>query len=310
MVLRSTREAMIDDDEKRFTADLKLGQKMILVVGRTPPPYHGMMTATLSLRAVLDKKRIPYLFLDIADHRTMANACRFELGNILLALRHGFQFSSLLIRRRPEIVYIPISQNLGGFLRDCLFLIPAKLARRKIIVHLHGGYFRQFYETAPSWLRALIRWLFRDISRVIVLGESLRYIFDGLVPKERIVVVPNGLDPSELELQESRALSCQNGRLRILYLGNLIKAKGFIDVLSAVPLVRRQIPQVEFILAGELAYAEEVKEAEQIIEESGTRDFVRMPGTVVGDAKAELLRSSDCLCFQRGIHTRVIRMSF
>ena len=82
-----------------------------------------------------------------------------------------------------------------------------------------------------------------------------------------------------------------------VYLTTLMKAKGFMEVLRCVPLVLQEEPQVRFVLAGELCYPEEIREAQDFINRNQLHDFVRMPGVVVGDEKAQLLYEADVFVF-------------
>src|SRR5262249_32910436 len=128
----------------------------LLIVGPLPPPYHGVAVATQALCSVLERQAVGFTLVDIADRRGLANIGRIDWGNITAALRHGGQFVRALVRSAPRVVLVPISQNRPGFLRDCLFLVPARLTRKRLVLHLHGSDFRRFYDTSPAILRWLI----------------------------------------------------------------------------------------------------------------------------------------------------------
>jgi len=71
----------------------------------------------------------------------------------------------------------------------------------------------------------------KAVQGVIVQGEKLRPVFEGLVPTHRIHVVPNGADypivPS----------SCGHQPVSLLYLANLQPSKGIQDVLEAMAII-------------------------------------------------------------------------
>src|SRR5579859_620485 len=114
------------------------------------------------------------IHLDLADRRPLSNVGRIDVQNLLLAAHHGVKFLWLLIRRRPDVVYMPVAQDKVAFLRDSLFLIPARLLRKTVVVHLHGGYFATFYRSASPWMKKLVRFCLGRSARAIVLGKSLR----------------------------------------------------------------------------------------------------------------------------------------
>ena len=219
---------------------------------------------------------------------------KWDLGNIRLAIQHGFEFLTKLASHRPNIVYVPISQNFPGFLRDCLFILPAIWAHRNLVIHLHGGYFRTFYETSPFLVKWLICYILASTASVIVLGESLRFIFAGLIADERIVVIPNGLNPKPFE----RATYQKRGMgYQVTYLGNLIESKGYRNVLKAAALIRERRQDVSFTLAGAIGESDEPYWSQQFVQERHLQDAVVFSGVVVGDAKVELLISSDIFVF-------------
>ena len=71
----------------------------------------------------------------------------------------------------------------------------AKINNKKIILHLHGGGFEEFYEKSPKLVKLLIRFNIKNTDRIIVLGELLKkqfYCVEDII-QEKLVVVPNGL---------------------------------------------------------------------------------------------------------------------
>jgi len=269
----------------------------ILVIGPTPPPFHGVAVNT---RALLDceviNRDFDLVHLDTADRRTLANLGRFDWTNVWLALKHAVLFAGKLVGHRPRVVYVPICQNTLGFLRDCLFMLPAILTGRKLVLHLRGGYFRRFYETAPSVLKSLIRYILAHTSRVIVLGNNLRCIFEGLVPDGRIVVIPNGLDPEPFERLRTQARPARDG-YQVTYLGSLQEGKGYQFVLRAAPVVLKQLSDVHFTWAGSFRRPDEAAWCAQFIQERRLQETASFPGVVTGDEKVELLLRSHVFVF-------------
>ena len=79
--------------------------------------------------------------VETSDHRPISTVGRIDLRNIFLALKHSVAFTSRLLLHWPDLVYIPVSRDRLGFLRDALFLIPTRLSRRRLIVHFHSREF-------------------------------------------------------------------------------------------------------------------------------------------------------------------------
>ena len=89
-------------------------------------------------------------------------------------------------------VYLIVASSRLGFCRDFLIINFAWLLQRKIVVHLHGGGFTPFYESASPLLRRMIDWTYAHVSTYIVLSESLRTQFSAFAA-DKIQVVENGL---------------------------------------------------------------------------------------------------------------------
>lgn len=167
----------------------------ILLIGPTPPPHHGGAIITRNLLASPLADRFDLVHLDTSDRRGLANLGTMDLRNAWLALVHGVRFLRRLLRDRPAAVHVPVAQNRLGLLRDALFLLPARALDVPTVVHLNGGYCR-FFAEADLPTRALARFALGAARRVLVLGERLRPQLQGVVPLDRVAVVPYGVpDP-------------------------------------------------------------------------------------------------------------------
>jgi glycosyltransferase involved in cell wall biosynthesis len=232
--------------------------------------------------------RFEILHLDTSDRRDVGNIGSLDARNVWLAGLHGFRFATLFVRGRIDIVYIPVSQNSLGFLSDLLFLIPTLVRGTPIVLHLHGGRYDGFVDSAPAPLQRLARAVFARAERVIVLGESLKGMLEGLVAADRIDVVPNGVP----ELHRAGGASPErDSRIRVLYLGNLIPGKGYVELLRAAGVLLDEGLDLEVTLAGAVADAE--VHARAVAEVKYGADRIRFVGSVDAAGKAALLRSSD-----------------
>jgi len=269
-----------------------------LVIGPLPPPYHGGAIATQTLLSSPVAERFRLLHLDTTDRRGFDNMGRLEAGNIVLALRHMLRCLRILRAERPDIVYVPLAQNRLGFLRDALFLLPARLLRRRVVVHVHGGGFRDFVERTDPVTRAVVRLSLARVARAIVLGERLRPMLAGLLPPDRVAAVPNGIeDPYGGGLTPRTAQeAAARADCHVVYLGTLMEAKGFLDVLDAAVQLADEAPHARFTLAGDFFRPADRASAERRCAGNPLLR-VEFPGTVAGERKSELLRDADIFVF-------------
>ena len=263
----------------------------LIVVGPTPPPYNGvsLMTARL-LEAVCGSGR-RVLHLDTRDPRPVTTMGTFDWPNVKLAVQHGLRFLGLLLRERDAAVYVPVSQSRWGFVRDAVFLIAARIARRPRYIHLHGGYFGEFWRTADPALRLLIRMSVTGAQQGWVLTPTLRPNLEALLPSDRVHVLENAVDavPS--------APGDRDSAVRVLYLSNLLPEKGCFTLLAAVEELGDRARGLRIDLAGDAD--PDVRDAIERAAErlAGHGVEVHLPGTVVGEAKERLLREADVFAY-------------
>jgi len=75
-------------------------------------------------------------------------------------------------------------------------------------------------------------------------------MFHGLVDSRKIGVLGNGLEQRELTSPDPPHVASKD-HLTVFFLGQLSYAKGYFDLLLAVPEIVSRIPNVRFLFAGE-----------------------------------------------------------
>ena len=185
-----------------------------------------------------------------------------------------------------------------------LMIWSAWLCGCRIVVHLHGGSYDEFYRGQPNLWQFLIRHTLRRVHRIIALSERLRdmYAFDPALG-ERVVVVMNS--PHEALKGKPRHWDVRADRpLRLLFLSNLIQLKGYYDALEAVAILcsKTSMP-LEAVFAGSfqpnpgdktMTPPEKARALFlERIETSGLSDVVCYMGAVTGEAKWRLFETND-----------------
>lgn len=206
----------------------------LIVLAPTPAPVFGPSVATLSLLASLRRLGLLAAHVDTRDDRDLSNLNSFDPENLRLGLLAAWRLIRAMRRRPGAAVYVQASQGMWGFLRDALWIWIARIGRRRVYVHLHGGCFHTFHDESRAPMRWLIRTTMAGVHEAWVLTPSLRRCFEGLVPDERIRVVGNVVvDPALVEgpLGPRRG---EEGGLRILLLSNLRTGKGHRELLEAL----------------------------------------------------------------------------
>ena len=265
-----------------------MSKPRLIVIGPLPPPVHGVAVSTsLILANPILCERFDVEHLDTTDRRSISNLGKWDLKNIVLGLRA----LALLARRllgTPGVVYLPLSENTGGFARDSLLINLAAARGWTTAVHIRNSMFQEFYAARRPLFQLWIRFTLRRVGALAVLGESLRQLFEGLIDPGRISVVPNGTPEFDRD-------STQPNPHRVLYLSNLSRKKGADCAVRAALLVLERAPSTEFVFAGAWQDAEFERELRQLAGTANGRIAFLPP--VSDDEKHDLVASAYLLLF-------------
>ena len=256
-------------------------KKKVGIIGQFPPPMHGLSKAVDTLYNSYLSKEFEFIKIDITNNKMfLCNFFKILIGKL-------------------DLYYLTISQSKFGNVRDLIIIELIKLKKSKIIIHLHGGGFRKILDNEFSTYQRKIN--YRILSKVdggIVLGESLTYIFEGIIPKDRIYIVRNCVDDefviSDNEFNEKIKLLKSKNKFKILYLSNFIKEKGYGEVLKIAKLCKEKNDnRFEFIFAGKFFNKEDEKEFFEYIKKNNLTSIINYRGVVSGREKLNILKESD-----------------
>jgi glycosyltransferase involved in cell wall biosynthesis len=229
-------------------------KKKVLLLGKLPPPYMGpAIAAQIILQSDL-KNRVDLFFLDTRANASIHTLGKWSLGKVLKNLSLYWKLCRMIGKHKPDLVLIPISQTTGGFIKDSIYILLARLMGKKVLLQLRGSNFKHWISQASGLTQGYVRFVLKRTEGIIVLGKKLKHLFEDYFPEEKIFVVPNGGD---YNIPQKRV---QSEELRMLYLSNLLAAKGIEDVFKAVEMVYRTHKNFSVDLIGDWLHAE-TKEA-------------------------------------------------
>lgn len=268
---------------------------LLLVVGPEPPPFTGMEIAMQALVAELRRASVPYLRIDTADPTDkLGNRGRWTLHNVRVAFGHIATAVRKVGRKDVAAVYVPIAQEFPALLRDLAFIALARLARKPVVIHLHGGAFADFYNAKPRSVRWVIRTVMNGASAGIVLTDRLRPALECVLPSSRIKVVENGID---LYKRDEIEAGREENAMTVVFLSSLSPSKGVLVFIHALFLAREIQPALRGVVAGSWLSPEMRDEAEALVRRLSLEESVDFIGPVEGAEKTRLLRRADIFCF-------------
>jgi glycosyltransferase involved in cell wall biosynthesis len=235
-------------------------------------------------------------FVDTGDPEGFDDIGRFGWNNVRMALRHGRQCLGLLVRRRPDAVYIPIARGLWGFVRDLLYIVPARLFCARVIVHLRAGRFDLVHDNGAIG-RAIARIGLALADRALVLGESVRDVYGAAVDPARVRIVPNGMLLDGWSAAEWAARRHAGSSIEIAYVANLFHDKGIHVMIEALGVLRQRGVDARVTFGGDWGSATYREECLARVAALGLDDVVSFVGRVDDDGKRALLARSDVAVF-------------
>ena len=262
--------------------------KKICFIAQFPPPMHGLSKAVETLyNSNLNSEVDPY--------------GEFEFEKVDITNNKNFAKNLLKIScSKADLFYFTISQTKGGNLRDLVIFKLLELQHKKCLIHLHGGYYRQLVDNdMAGWQRKANYKAIKKLSGVIVLSNSLKKIFEGMIAEDRIFVVENCVDDQYLltdqEIEEKLKVLENEKVLHVLWLSNFIRSKGYPFVLEMAKAEKERVDaggekRFYFDFAGKFFEESEKEYFENYIRQNDLGEYVTYHGVVGGEKKRELLK--------------------
>jgi glycosyltransferase involved in cell wall biosynthesis len=268
----------------------------VLAIGPVPPPINGMSKAFDMLVQNLPSYGWNVRTVDIADRTPRRVASAFSFARATSVAR--ILGKACLEIPRADVVYVAIAQSRWGFAKDAVVLNASAAIGRPVIAHMHGGNFAGFYRSLSSAERSIVRRTLDRLARIVVLADGLKEAFWMTQNwPVRTVAISNTCD-----VPRGQPRQLQPGRLRVLYLSNLIVSKGYRDVVQAVAELAKQRPDLRLSLDVAGAPSPEGDFSDAAAQRSDLKAlFAGLPasvtatyhGSVEGAAKERLLRDAD-----------------
>lgn len=260
-------------------------KKKICLIAQFAPPIHGLSKAVETLYNSKLNQEFEFEKINITKNKKI--------------IKNFFR----IWKSNADLFYFTISQTKGGNIRDLIILNLLSLQKKKCLVHLHGGYYRKLVENDLSgWQKKLNFKAINRLNGAIVLSDSLKSIFKGMITDEKIFVVPNCVDDqflmSDLEFDDKISKLKNKEVFHVLYLSNFIQTKGYREVLELAKLEKKRVSSGEkkhlhFDFAGKFFEDTEKEYFDTFIKNYDLNNYITYHGIVGGEQKKKLLKDSN-----------------
>lgn len=200
-------------------------------------------------------------------------------------LKFVFTFPYFLITNRIEIVHLNVPFNTMGIIREYAALCIAKLLRKKVLVHIHGGKYLMIPCENPA-IKFFIKSLLNQGDKVLVLSELEKDILNKNYSFDSAEFLLNAVDTSLYEFKPFNEL--RTDKVTVLYLARITESKGIDDVVEAFKKLYPILPFKLIVCGTGPSQVEFVAACEKLMNE----DF-EYRGVVSGKDKLSAIYSSD-----------------
>ena len=262
----------------------------VLLVGQTPPPYHGQSVMTGMLFAHewprMEVERVRMNFSDELESVGLASWTK-----VFRLFRMIWKTWIIVLTKRPEVLYyLPASPNLTPVLRDFIYLAAVKWMFPKTIFHYHAGGLDKFI-ASKKWCTVIGKYLYGrvDLSIDVNVTEPPSGAYFN---SKKNIVVKNGLSAEAPERQRGKLEVFQ-----VLSLGLLCEEKGVLQLVASAAILKKNGVQCEFRLVGDWVTESFEIEVKTLIREQGVEHFFTVSGPLHGNLKWQAYADADMFIF-------------
>ncbi|MBC7829704.1 MAG: glycosyltransferase family 4 protein [Chitinophagaceae bacterium] len=180
--------------------------------------------------------------------------------------------------------------NLGleklSIVRDYfIFLIFKKIFRKKMLLHIHGGYYLMNTPSEP-FFSYLLKSLFENADAIIVLSSLEKSILTNRYGPRNFHVLPNAV---RITKAEPASKPSGKDKRKLIFMGRINKSKGVFVISEAFKYLTDYFGKFSFEIYGA---GPETEEFEKCLSHYEGLDF-SFRGIVGGDDKWNALRKAD-----------------
>ncbi|MED4060194.1 glycosyltransferase [Priestia megaterium] len=267
----------------------------ILLIGPIPPPIHG---ESMALKSILDSEQINN---DIKIHvintskNSIESAGKLNISKLLIDFFNVLKVFKWCLKNQKQIIYISISQTKLGLMRDIVCILIGKIRKHAVITHLHGNNLGNTIDSFPELIRKIvIRNAFKKIDCGIVLGKGLEENYRSYVKNVKVVsngVKENFIRDEEIFINKSN----DDNSFEIVYLSNLMKDKGYIELIKAVTELLDEGYRITLSLAGAIQDSALFNDLMKKVKNKNYEESIRYLGIKKDQDKKKLLLESDVM---------------
>lgn len=192
------------------------------MIGPLPPPLGGQ---SVLIKSIAESSLAESIGIEVFN---VSHLSPPPLRRLQLTIFFVFNFIKLLFDR-PSIDLVHIHTSAGlAFWEKTLYIFLTKIFKKKILIHIHGGMFLNFWNNCGKISRRFLVYFLNACSGIIVLSSGGKVFFENIVHvKSPVSILPNAVETHCVLVDRS------DNDVKFLYVGHLKPEKGLLDLLLA-----------------------------------------------------------------------------
>ena len=265
--------------------------KTILVIGQLPPPLHGSNIMAEITIQTLKKLGYSVSFIDKDLSTDINQIGKVTIRKIFRIPILGMEVLINSLIKKPSMCIFFSAIGKPAFLIDSILLFILRKCKVPYVIRFDGKGYSTLKKEGYFWKKLVNTSLSKALGG-IVLGNKLKNDVNSSINDNMLIKVPNCIqEPIHSDFKKK-----EDGRIRILFLSNLLPSKGVLQVLKAAKIVLKN-KDAYFTLAGSFGSLKFENEISDYIDKNKIGKYICLPGTVQGKEKAKLFESSDIFVF-------------
>ena len=259
----------------------------VLFFCKFPPPPTGQTIGTEVIYNMFDEKDTKKIDTSYGEIKWGKRGLDYLKHNIYFSykvLYKAVELRKVLMKKDVSSLYIVASPSKLGLLRNIVTLIAARPFIDKVVAHVRNGNYHEIFESSiAKYLAVSFR---KRVDKFIFLSEELEGRAAPYIPSNNRDVVRNSIDEavrcSRDEVASKISEQANRESVRILFLSNMIRSKGGMDVVRALPRLRDRVDgmslKADFI--GDWPDEQLREEFHQFVDAQGLSKSIRVHGRV------------------------------
>lgn len=272
-------------------------KKKILFLSPLPPPFYGSAMSSLTcLNVLINSDRYVVKNIKINYSKDFSDVEKINFKKITGYFIALFKLVYYSFNYKPDLVYIMPATSGFAFIRDFSYSLILKMLNPKIIYHLRTQI------TSKEKNHKLKNLIFNNAlknSDVIVLGKEMEENITSYLNNTNTYILPNTISTSikEEEFLEIEKARMHESKLRLVFISNMMKSKGWPKTLMAANILQQQ--NIDFILnfAGSWPSKNEEEEFFNLVEEYKLQGKINYLGHINKQQKKEVFSDTDVMIF-------------